>query len=94
MSEGQSTIMMEGEENWGDFEGESNNTDMVAIRDDDMLDVTEFYNENEGDQSQNKGRSKSLDKGKKIDDKEVVMKKTQMIGYAYEDRRMTTKASL
>ena len=66
---------------------------MVALRDDDMLDVTEFYNEGDEQSPQKKGRSKSLDKGNHVDVKEVVMKKTQMIGYNYEDRRMTTRAA-
>lgn len=90
MSVGQSTIMMEGDENWDDedqWEHDSNITDMVVLRDEDDNDLFE-----NGELKPVK-RSKSLDKGIKVNYKEAIMKKTQMIGYAYEDRRMSTRAS-
>ena len=65
---------------------------MIIMRDEDMLEVTEIYGSDNGE-SKPKKRSKSLDQGLNIDYKEVIMKKTQMIGYNYDDRRMTAKMS-
>eukprot|EP00347_Sterkiella_histriomuscorum_P023077 403336039 len=104
LSEGQSTIMVEGDQQWDDeYEDEiqegwdegSNNTEMINMNDDNSLELTNFDQDaNDGQNPKpKKGRSKSLDQGKPIDHKEVVMKKTQMIGYNYDERRMTAKMS-
>ncbi|CDW73593.1 UNKNOWN [Stylonychia lemnae] len=98
MSQGQSTIMMEGEAQWDDYydeeyDDDSNLTDFIILRDEDQLDVTEFYKQEDGDNKKQKKRSKSLDQGKQIDIKEVAMKKTQMVGYNYDPKMMTSRMS-
>lgn len=91
--------MMEGDQNWDDedefeeVDNDSNLTDFIIMRDEDQLDVTEFYRNEDADNQKEIKRSKSLDQGKQIDFKEEAIKKVQMVGYNFDPKRMTARMS-